>query len=452
MNIVIIGCGKIGSAIVSSLVNEGHDVVAVDNDAAVLAEISNVYDVMCVCGNGADCDTLSEAGIQKAEIFIAVTGSDELNMLSCFMAKRMGARHTVARIRNPEYNDKSMSFMKQQLGISVIINPEMLVAQEIFNILKLPNAVNIETFSRRNFEMVQLLVKEDSLLDGEKISELRKKYKAKFLICTVRRGEKVYIPDGNFVLEKGDRIGLTAETTEIQKLLRELGILQRQARNIMLLGASRTSYYLAKLLLGSGNDVKIIDVNRERCTELCNALPSAVVICGDGASQELLLEEGVGSMDAFVALTGIDEENILISCFAESQSVKKVIAKVNRTELADMAEKLGLESVISPKRLVSDVVSRYARAIKNSLGSNVETLYRLLDGKAEALEFNIQNDSKCIGVPIKDLSLKPNILIAGILRGRKAIIPSGEDIINADDRVVVIAAGQRLNDFSDIIR
>lgn len=452
MNIIVIGCGKIGTTIVASLSSEGHDVVAVDENDAAVAEISDIYDVMCVCGNGADYNTLSEAGVERADMVISVTGSDELNCLSCFIAKRMGAEHTVARIRNPEYNDKNIGFMKQQLDISLVINPEMLAAQELFNILKLPSAVNIEMFSRRNFEMVELRLKPDSPLDGCKLMDIRKKYNANFLVCVVQRANEVYIPDGNFVLKSGDRIGLTAAPTEVQKLLKKLGILQKQARNVMILGGSRTAIYLTKLLLKSGNTVKVIDNDHEKCISLSKDLPGAVVIEGDGAEQELLFEEGIRSMDAFVALTGMDEENILISFFASSQNVPKVISKVNRGELASMAEKLGLDCIVSPRKIIADVMLSYARALENSLGSKVETLYKLMDGKVEALEFNVQPDFKYINIPLKDMRLKPNILISGILRRRKAIIPTGDDSFCPGDKVIVIAAGRPLNDLSDIMQ
>ena len=451
MRIIIVGCGKIGTTIIASLVNEGHDVVAVDDNPDIIADITNTYDAMGVCGNGADCETLAEAEVEKAELFVSVTGSDELNMLSCFIARRMGAKHTIARIRNPEYNDSSLGFLCQQLDLSVSINPELLAAQELFNMLKFPSAVNVETFSGQSFEIVELRLKADSPLIGMKLLELRKRYQAKFLVCVVQRGEDVYIPDGNFELKSGDKIGLTASPLEIQKLLKMLGILQKKARNVMILGASRTAYYLAKLLTGSGNSVKIIEKDRERCEEFCNSLPGAVIICGDGAEPELLLEEGLGSVDAFVALTGMDEENILLSFFANAQNVPKVIPKVNRNELSSMAEKLGLDSMVSPQKMVSDVLTRYARALQNSLGSNVETLYKIMDGKAEALEFNVQPDFRFLEVPLKEMKLKDNVLVAGIVRGRKTIIPVGDDVIRSGDRVIVLSTEHRLHDLSDII-
>ena len=406
---------------------------------------------MGVCGNGADMESLEEAQAERAEMFIAVTGSDELNMLSCFMAKKMGAKHTVARIRNPEYNDKGLAFMRQQLDLSLSINPDLMAARELLNILKLPSAVKIETFSQGSFEIIELWLK-NSVLDGKRISEIRDKYKTKFLICAVRRGEQVFIPDGNFELKNGDKIGLTASPAEMQKFLRSVGVLQKQARNVMILGGSRTAYYLAKMLGSIGNSVKIIEKDPAVCSELCEALPKTVIIQGDGAQQELLLEEGIRTVDAFVALTGMDEENILISIFAALQNVPKVISKINRDELFSMAEKLGLDCLISPKKIISDVMVRYARALQNSLGSNVETLYKLMGDRAEALEFNVKADPKLTGIPLKELRLKSNILIAGIIRDRKTVIPVGEDMILPGDRVIVLSAGQRLNDLSDILK
>lgn len=452
MKILIIGCGKVGASIIESLVEEGNDVVAIDHSPSVIEEIGNIYDVITVCGNGADTETLEEAGVSKADLVVAVTDSDELNMLACFVAERMGARHTIARIRKPEYNDQSLDFFRKQLKLTVSVNPEWMAANELFNILKLPAAVNIESFSRSNLEMVQIRLKPDSVLDGLNLIELRRQYKAKFLVCAVQRGEEVYIPDGNFVLKGGDKIGITASSSEVQKLLKMLRQDQKSAKSVMILGASNISYYLAKRLISSGSRVVVIDKDEKRCQAFAEQLPEAVVICGDGAEQELLLEEGLESIDAFVALTGVDELNILISIFASSKKVPKVIAKVNRSELAAMAQNLGLDTIISPKKIVSNVLARYARALKNTVGSNVETLYKLMDSSVEALEFNVSQDFKGANIPLKELSLKKNILIAGIIRGRKAVIPTGADMITPGDRVVVIASDQQLLDLSDIIQ
>lgn len=451
MNIIVIGGGKIGTTLVASLAEEGHDVTLVDRNPEVIAQVTNIYDVMGVCGNGADSDILLEAGANNADMVAAITNSDELNMLACFLAKRMGAKNTLARIRNPEYNDKSLDFMKQHLEISVSINPERLAAKELFNILRLPSAVKIDTFSTGNVEMIELWLKDGSPFVDIKLMDLRNKYSAKFLVCAVQRGDTAYIPDGNFVLKSGDKIGITAAPSEISKLFKEMGIQNNRAKNIMILGGSRTAYYLAKMILNAGNSVTIIEKDRAVCEMLCEALPKAVVINGNGAAQEILLEEGLNTADAFVGLTGMDEENILISSFASSLNVPKVIAKINREELIPLAEHWGLESFVSPRQVVADRIVQYARALRNSEGSSVETLYKLMDGKVEALEFMVKSNLAFGEKPFKELKLKPNVLIAGIVRDRKTIIPSGDDMILEGDRVIVLTSN-RIEDLSDILR
>lgn len=451
MNIILVGGGKIGTTILENLVSEGHDVVIVDSSPQVIGQVTNMYDVMCICGNGVDWETLQEAGSDKANLLIAVTGSDEFNMLCCFMAKKIGIPHTVARIRSPEYNDKSLGFMKQTLDISVTINPDRMAAKEIFSLLQLPAAESVETFSHRTFEIVELVLKEDSPLCKMTLMEMKKRFPAAYLVGTVQRGEDVFIPDGSFRLESGDRIGLTAAATQVEKLLKTLGMSQEKARNIMIVGACRCSYYLAKLLLDNGTHVTIIDKDKDVCRHFAEILPEAVIVCGDGAQEELLLEEGLDTADAFVTLTGIDEENILLSYLARSHGVEKTITKINREEFSVMAQKLGLDCIISPRDLVSNVITRYARALENSMGCAVETLYRLMDGKAEALEFKVQHDFDFTDIPLKNLKLKKNVLIAGIIRERSVLIPGGEDCIRKGDRVVILTTGHKMTDLADIM-
>jgi trk system potassium uptake protein TrkA len=364
----------------------------------------------------------------------------------------MGAKHTIARIRNPEYNDKSLDFMKKQLGLSMSINPELLAARELLRILQMPSAVKVESFAARSFEMVEIKLPEDSELAGLSLRDLREKYKTNILIGAVQRGDEVHIPDGNFILNAGDRIGLVARHSDIVKFLRSIGMMRKQAKSVMIVGGSRTAYYLADMLSSVGTSVKIIEKNPVLCHELSDLLPDTSIICGDGAEQEVLLEEGIRSTDAFVALTGMDEENILISIYAGLQNVPKVISKVSREELTPMAKKLGLDCVVSPSHFISDVLVRYARALDNSLGSNIETLYRLMDGKIEALEFISAADPRINDIPLRDLATKPNILIAGIIHGRRMIVPGGNDCIQAGDRVIILSENQRLSDLSDILR
>ncbi len=452
MKIVINGCGKIGKTILASLVAEGHDVVAIDNSPQVLDEITNIYDVMGVCGNGTDSDVLLEAGVKTADLLVSMTGSDELNMLSCYLAKKLGAENTIARIRNPEYNDKSLGFVREQMDISLTINPELLTSVELFNVLKLPSAAKVETFSVRNFEMVEIKLKADSSLDGMRIMDMRSKFKAKFLISAVGRGEDAYIPDGNFVLKSGDRICISATSNEIIHLMKELGIQQKSAKKIMIFGGGKLAYYLARRLSDANISVTIIEKNPAVCEALCESIPKCTVVCADGTDQEVLLEEGLLSVDAFVSLTGMDEQNILMSAYAQSKGVPKVITKINREGLIPLAENWGLDTIISPKNSVSDVLVRYARALENSQGSSVETLYKLMDDKVEVLEFKVKDDFEKTDITFKELALKKNILVAGIVRNRKIIIPTGDDVLKTRDKVIILAANQRINKLSDILR
>lgn len=452
MKIIINGCGKIGKVILASLVAEGHDVVAIDKDPQVLDDITNVYDVMGVCGNGTDSDILLEAGVDSVDLLVAVTGSDEFNMLSCFLAKKLGAKNTIARIRNPEYNDKSLTFMREQMDISLTINPEQFAAVELFNILKLPSAAKVEIFGSKKFQIIEIKLKSDSKLDGLKIMDIRNKFKARFLISAVCRGEEAYIPDGNFVLKSGDRICISATTSEIVRLMKEIGIQQQPAKKIMILGGGKLAFYLAKKLSEGNNSVTIIEKKPEVCEVLCEALPKVTVVNADGTDQEVLLEEGLLSVDAFVSLTGMDEQNILMSAYAQTKGVPKVITKVNRSALMPLAESWGLDTIISPKMTISDILVRYARALEDSQGSSVETLYKLMDDKVEALEFIVKDSfSKC-EIPFKELTLKPNTLVAAIIRNRKTITPTGDDMFMAGDRVIIVAANQRINTLSDILR
>ncbi len=452
MNIIIAGCGKMGTALTRILVKEGHDITVIDSIPRKANDLINNFDVQGICGNAADSDVLEEANVGKADLFIAFTASDELNMLACFFARHLGAKHTIARIRNTDYNDQSNTFIKQTLNLSMTLNPDQMAAQQMFNILKLPSAMQIETFSNRNIEMIQIKLKPNSPLLEMSLSEIRKRYKVPFLVCTVERGDEVYIPDGSFVLRAGDTVGIVSSPADIQKLLKKFDLLQKQARSIMIMGGSRAAYYLAKKLSFIGNSVKIIDKDAARCRDIAALLPSISVVHGDGTHQELLYEEGIRSMDAFIALTGTDEENILLSVFASSIGVPTVISKVNSEELSRIAARLGLDCVISPTKAVTDLVTRYVRAMDTTAGSKIETLYRVAGDKAEALEFMVSADFRGKEIPLKDLQLKKNTLIAGIVRDRKTIIPAGSDCILPGDSVIVISAGHHYRTLSDIIK
>lgn len=453
MKIIVVGCGIIGETIIESLVAEKHDVIAIDQDLSVVQRISDTYDVMGVCASGTEYESLKEAGVESAELFIAVTGSDELNMLSCFVANRMGAKYTVARIRDLENNEDSLSFMKQQLGLSLAINPERLMAEAIYNVIKLPSASKVERFSGRRLEMIEVLLKPDSELEGLSLIELRKKFDEKFLICAVSRGDEAFIPNGNFILKSGDKIGIISATRDIHRIISLLGVEQKQVKDVMILGAGITSNYLTKMLVSSRHRVKIIESNAGVCDEVCETLPGDVrVMHGDGMSQDLLLEEGILSTDAFVALTGRDQDNILISFYAKSQEVPKIISKVNSDELYAIAEKLGLDTMISPRKIVANLIVKYARARESAKDSQIESLYSIMGGLVEAVEFKVLPDFKYTNVQLKDMTILDGVLIAGISRGKEAIIPTGNDVILPGDEVIIVAHGKRILSLTDIIK
>ena len=452
MRVVVAGCGKIGITIIKSLFKERHDILCIDNDQEVINEVINSYDVMTICVNAISYDVLKEAGMEKTELFIAVTDSDESNILSCFTARKLGAKQTVARIRNSEYTAESLGFIKESLGISMSINPEKLAAEAIYNLLKLPSATKVDTFTNRSFEIVELIIKKGSKINGLSLMELRKKFAGNFLITVLQRGEKVFIPKGNTTLLEGDKICVVASIEEMHKVLFSLGFLQKESKNVMVLGGSKIAHYLTQMLAKGHTSVKIVEKNKQRCEELCETLPSSVdIICGDGMSQDILLEEGVSQTDALVALTGADEENILISFYAMSQKVPKIISKVNTSALSQIAENLGLDCIVSPKQIIADLLVRYARALNATVGSKVETLYSLMDGGAEALEFVVMDDFEFSNIALKDMKLKNDVLIAGIIRGKKAFTPGGDDVILSGDKVIVISKGRSLYSLTEIM-
>lgn len=452
MKVIVVGCGKIGRAVLESLGLERHDIVAIDNNPQVIEQITNTYDVMAICGSATSTDMLAQAGVSKTDLFIAVTESDEVNMLSCFLAKRMGAKYTVARIRETEYNNKNLEYIIKELDLSMALNPELLTAEALYDILKLPSAVNVDNFAGKRVQLLEIVVHDDSPIINKTLQDLRKKSTVPFVACVVQRGEDVYIPTGAFELCKEDKVAFMVKRTDSNKFVKSCGLAQKQGRDVIIMGGSTVASYLARLLASNGFSAKIIEKNPDKCEKIAEICSSATVICGDGMSQDLLWEEGIKSTDAFVALTGNDEENILMSFYCLSENVPKVITKVSHQDLTQLAEKLGLYTTVCPQKFVADTLTRYARALNYTLESKVETMYNLMDGKAEALEFVVLSDSSIIGTPLKDLTLKPNFIIAGIIRGQETIIPTGADSINVGDRVIVIAADKHLYDLSDIVK
>ncbi len=450
MRIVIVGAGKVGHTLAEQLSFEGHDIVIIDKSQQIIDSLVNALDVLGIVGNGASYGVLKEAEVDRADLLIACTSHDEVNLLCCMAAKKIGAESTIARVRNPEYNDQLL-FMREELGLSMSINPEYISAMELFRILQFPSAIKIESFSNKRVEIAEIKLKEDSKLAGMKIGNLRSHFKEKVLICSVQRGSEVAIPGGSFVLQAGDKINILATRNEMAGFFSAIDLLQKQANDIMIIGGGRISYYLSRMLLDNGMRVKIIDIDKTRCLELCQLLPKAAVICGDGTEQDLLQEEGISDVDAIITMTGVDEENIILSMYAQTVTTGKVITKISRPALVKLVENTNLDTIVSPRVLTANLIVRYVRAKQNSVGSNIETLHRLVGGAVEAIEFKVNETFPKAGVRLKDLSLRPNILIGCIGRSGKTIIPGGDDSICPGDRVIIITTNEQLDDLSDIL-
>lgn len=451
MHIVIIGDGKVGHKLTAQLSEEDYDIVLIDQNEGKLKEALNSLDIFCIPGNGADVEVQKQADVPRADLVIACTSSDELNMLSCLLAKRLGAKHTIARVRNPLYY-KQIELLKEDLRLSMAVNPELAAANEIARILLFPEANKVETFMKGKVELVEFPVREGSLLAGLSLAEIYLKFQIKILVCAVKRGNDVYIPDGDFVLQCGDKLHIAATHQDLKFFFKSLGRKNVRVKNVIICGGGHVCFYLASQMLQVGMQVKIIEHTKKRCEELCELLPKATIIYGDATDQELLLEEGIQSADAVVALTGMDEENIILSLFAKMQGVGKIVAKINEDTRAQMVEGLGIDSTVSAKGATADVILAYVKARMNSYSSaNIETMYRLVNGKIVAQEYIIKKECDFTNIPLKDLPTKPNNLIACIGRNRKVIIPNGEDHLEVGDSVIVIAKEHTVNDFKDIL-
>ena len=452
MKIIIIGCGKVGLTLAEMLSAENHDIVLVDSSSSKLQSIPESLDGMRILGNGASINTLMEAGIEDADILIAVTGSDELNLLCCLIAKKAGQCHTIARVRNPIYN-KELSFIKEKLGLSMIINPELAAAAEISRLLRFPSAIKIDTFAKGRVELLKFRIRPEFGLNDLPIHQISSKTNSDILICGVERGNEIAIPDGNFVLKDNDVLSIVASPARAAAFFRNIGLKTHQVKNTMIVGGGTIAYYAAHSLLDMQIDVRIVESSRERCEQLSELLPGAIIICGDGTDKQLLLEEGLAEAESFVTLTNLDEENVLLSLFAKENSNAKLVTKVNKIAFTEIIENLDIGSVIYPKYLISDYILQYIRALSNSIGSNnVETLYKILDNRAEALEFIIREESAVTGIPLAQLKTKSNLLICCINRHGKIHIPRGQDSIQVGDTVIVVTTQTGLKDIQDILR
>ena len=456
LSIIIVGCGKVGLTLVEQLSREGHDITVIDRNKELVEYISGTYDVMGVVGNGASYSIQKEAGIENTDLIIAVTESDELNLLCCTVAKRVSGCSAIARVRTPDYS-QDVSYLRERLGLAMIFNPELESAREAARMLSLPTALEIASFAHGQAVLVTFKIPKNNKLDGLKLWDMSKSIPADIetnvVICAVERGDQVFIPSGNFQLQCGDEVSFVSTRKIARKFLRSIGFKTRQVRSTMIVGGGRSAYYLAQELLAMGIEVKIIEKRRARCEELCELLPDADIINGDGTSEELLREEGIEYAESFVALTGIDEENILLTLHARNVSNAKVITKINRINFRNAINTLDLGSVIYPRYITSEAIVAYVRAKHNSMNSNVETLNYICENRVEAVEFRVNEASAVTGTALKDLKpkMKKDILIASINRAGRILIPSGADSIEVGDTVMVVTTHSGFNDIRDIL-
>lgn len=450
LNIIIVGCGKVGRALVEQLSKEGHYITIIDKNPEKIQSLTNLYDIMGIVGNGASYSVQMEAGIEDADLIISVTDSDELNLLCCTVAKQVGDCSAIARVRTPDYS-KEVSYLRDKLGLAMIINPELEAAKEAARILYLPTALEINSFAHGQAELIKIKVPVGNTIDGMTIAHLGRKIAPNILICAVERDGEVTIPAGDFTIQRGDIISFAASRKVAKQFLEDIGFKTNQVGNTMIIGGGKSTYYLAKLLMNMGIEVKIIESNRQKCEELSILLPKAIIINGDGTDEELLKEEGIETAESFVPLTGIDEENVMLTLYARKVSKAKVITKINRMTFKTVLNDLDLGSVIYPRYITSEAIVAYVRAKRASRGSDIETLYHIFDSKAEAIEFRIREESSVTDVCLANLSLKKNLLIAFINRNGKIIIPSGNDCIRVGDTVTIVTTHTGLKDIRDIL-
>lgn len=452
MQIIIVGCGKVGTALTAQLSNEEqHNITIIDQNATIVNSVSTNYDVLGIVGNGSSYNTLMEAGIEQTDILIAVTNSDELNLLCCVIAKKAGNCKTIARVRNPIFNQEH-DFLRKELAVSMLINPELAASVTIARLLRFPTAIEIDTFAKGRVEILSFKVPEGSKLSNMALSELSSRTHCDMLVCAVERGDMLLIPDGNFTIQEGDVLSMMLTPESAGAFFKHIGVRTNQVKSVILVGGGGITYYLTHQLLANNIDVKIIEKNLRRCEELSELFPKATIIHADGSDRDILEEEQIDESDAFVALTDIDEENIMLSLFARDKVKSKVITKVNRLNFSDVIHTLNLDSVIYPKHITAELILRYVRAAQNSIGSNVETLHRLMNDRVEALEFIIQPTLSIINTPLRELELKDNLLVACINRKGHILIPDGDSCFRVGDTVIVVTTRTGLQDINDILK
>lgn len=449
MKIVIVGLGTIGGDVLKILAKDNHQITVVDENKTLVESLIEKYDVQGVVGNGASLDIQIEAGMKNADVAIVLTQSDEMNIFACLVAKKLGVQNTVARVRNPDYRQQ-IGVMREELGISMVVNPEQDTANEIFNLISLPAVVDLERFANGKVLLAQVAVMSDSSLVGKNLITIGQTFQTKVLVCAVQRGDEVIIPAGRFVIEVGDKICFTANSKDLRDFLSEANIIKNPLRNIMIVGGGQIAYYLASQLSQKKYKVKLVEENLGVAESLADKLPKVTIVNGSGLRHDVLIEEGIEDMDVFAALTGDDEDNLIISMFANSKGVKKTITQVQNDDLLGMVGSMGLENNVSSKDVVTDNIASYIRALENSKGSNVQALYRLVNGKVEALEFIAKKNDSFYGKALKDLTVKKNCLVAAIIRNNRVFIPNGTSTIELGDRVVVVTTYTDFDDLSDI--
>lgn len=451
MNIIIIGCGKVGTSLAEQLCTEGHDITIIDKQSDVVQKIANQTDVRGLGGNGASYSIQTEAGIERADLMIAVTGADEVNLLCCLIAKKAGNCQTIARVRNPVYH-KEIRYIKEELGLSMVINPEWAAAMEMTRLLRFPSAIDIDTFAQGRIELLRFRIPEGCPLCNHMIKDLSVLSRCEVLICIMEREKQVIIPDGFVELRANDMISIVASSVNASRFFRMINIETNQVKNTLIIGGGKISFYLASRLLEMGIRVKIVEKDRAKCDELCEQLPGATIIHGDGTDQQLLEEEGLAGAEGFAAMTDIDEENVMLSLYAKSVSKAKMITKVSSTTYDAIINSLDIGSVVYPRHITTEYILQYVRAMQNSIGSNVETLYRLADGRAEALEFIIREKGPVTDIPLQNLKTRSNLLVCAIHRSGQIIIPKGQDCLKVGDSVVIITTNCGLKDIRDILQ
>ncbi|MDR1558383.1 MAG: Trk system potassium transporter TrkA [Clostridiales bacterium] len=450
MKIIIVGDGKVGYSLADSLSADGNEVTIIDRNMDTLKKTVENLDVMCICGNGVSTSILIESGVKEADLLIAVTNSDEMNMVCCLTAKKLGARHIIARIRDMQYADE-LNQLTTDLGLDMVINPERAVAREIARILEFPPALKIETFARGRVDMVDIEVSGRVEIIDMPLKQVSRRYAHDILIGAVLREGRAIIPNGEFIIREGDRIYIVGRLARLNDFCRKIGIFIPKVKNAMLIGGGRVAYYLGKYLEDIGIGYRIIERDHNHCATLAAELPSAIIIHGDGSDDSLLKSENIGEMTAFVTVTGHDEDNLMSALLAKQFGVPKVIAKISRLTYSSIMEKLGIDNIVNPKQITADTIAQYVRGLENAMGDPVKTLYRIVEGQAEALEFIANSGSRLLNIPLKRMVLKPGVLIGVITHGNNIIIPHGNDKIQAGDSVILITTGHRFTDLNDIL-